>query len=1666
MAAEAFYRHFKSLLLKEVLLARSTWRQVLSEFVVIALLCLTLCEFSLDWPQPALPVHDVYASSTETSTMFSEQFSPDFGGCLDPAKSVGVVSSSSEFLARLKGAVNLQSESRVRFKEFRDETAMKEFAVRKPEPNTTEGLCMGIALHLPDKGQQQHRHYAYTLFPDRATVPHSDPRMYSDFAYEPRLDEFVALKPLGSFQAIIDSLILKLETRNNSAYIAYAYKPTTSFESEKRTPLGGTLMINIVTMISFIVAIISMGPLLATMQAEKVGRNRDFMSAMGMRDTAYYMASFAFFAVVAIPKALLLSGAIGRWVLTEADALPIFISCYLLILSAYPLAVIFNAVFRDVKTAQNVSSLLLTCTVISLIPAVMDASAAGTKAGLSVLSPLAFWLSVRNIASRETFGWYDVGATMGGYSVDEGWLLTVAYGAGFMVLGLYLDNVLPNMAGVRRPWHYPFHCSYWFAKSAAAESSHVEMRDLLASSVSSSSSDQSNEAAAARSLFEPADPTLIGREDCLDLRNVSKTYEDGKVALANLTLRCYRGQTLVLLGHNGAGKTTALSVLTRMLAPTAGQARIEGTDLFGDPERLRGVLGVCPQEGIFYEKLTVEDHLRVFSSFKGVSYEGEAKQAIERDLEELGLAQSREVRTELLSGGQKRKLAVLLALIGSPRLLVLDEPSSGLDVSARQKLWTILRARKRNCIIIMSTHSMDEAEEMGDRIAIMAEGKVRCCGSAMFLKKRYDAGYQLTLVKSKGHEDLSTEISELIGRHVDGARLESSTSTEMKYRLPFSAEKNFSVLFRELDEKLEQVGISSYGVTVTSLEDVFLKVGTEDRIAVNVGDSSGSSFSLVTCRKHSTIRNVWAISCSVWLRTLRTFSLFFNELLLPFVLLAVDFTVRDFGVASSTYTYRYGPDQLPVPQSVPINNMTLYNESTVPLRNIADGYRFLPYIGSENGDADLAYKNAVATPRAFGAYFVPSFSRTNLNALIISDPVYPESGLLFANLLSNTYLRLVTHAEIEMTVSPMEMYSEASAMRGELVLVFIVVVYTGFVFSSPCVSVICTIVKERKSGLRFMQFVHGVSAAEYWMGKFVADYLKLLVPIGSVIVLESWFDVRVPYYAAILVVSLFPAMPLSYLASFWFDDEKFVSNALSFLPSLSGPLAAIVTIGKLAILTDSPEHAPYIVIPDLILRLLPTYNLSATLTAAAYHEWMQPFPSPMAFHFLGECVLMSAVSTLVFVLMVARAEARMSRELRRDIPLASLANENIEGKDSDVREEEARVQGLEMGQTAVLCRNARKEFGPLVAVDRLSFSLDRGDVFALLGANGAGKTTAFRLLVRQEKPTAGEFAIQCHNLYSPSAAGPDADSLGYCPQESAVFDALTVRENIQFYATIKGVPDGLVAPVTDHVVSVLGLEPEQSRQAWKLSGGNKRKLCMAVALVGYPSVLILDEPSTGLDPRSRQDLWHVISKITAEKRCGVLLTTHSMEEVEALATKVGIMVKGNLRCYGPVQHLKNRYGDSYTIDLRLSSQSLPAEMLGQPAVHSREETKSLLSRFGLSEGIMQDSAASGLLSKLNVNSELMADEVLEFGLEQRAANLIETRAREALGPVEATWPGRGRVRIRVPRGPVARFSTLFAFGEGAKSDGIVQGYSVRETTLGHIFQRVVGPVAVADIRDE
>lgn len=215
-------------------------------------------------------------------------------------------------------------------------------------------------------------------------------------------------------------------------------------------------------------------------------------------------------------------------------------------------------------------------------------------------------------------------------------------------------------------------------------------------------------------------------------------------------------------------------------------------------------------------------------------------------------------------------------------------------------------------------------------------------------------------------------------------------------------------------------------------------------------------------------------------------------------------------------------------------------------------------------------------------------------------------------------------------------------------------------------------------------------------------------------------------------------------------------------------------------------------------------------------------------------------------------------------------------------------------------KNLTKKYGDKTAVDNLNLSVKDGELFALLGVNGAGKTTTIRMLSCLSEPTSGEAFINGHNCITDSSSVKSI--IGISPQETSVAENLTVCENLEFMAEIYG----LEKSCADNMIKLFSMQEVEKSRAKTLSGGWKRKLSIAMALISEPKVLFLDEPTLGLDVLARRELWKAIE--TLKGKITIILTTHYMEEAEALSDRIAIMIDGKISACGTLPELEQIAG--------------------------------------------------------------------------------------------------------------------------------------------------------------
>ncbi|KAG9329357.1 hypothetical protein JZ751_005514, partial [Albula glossodonta] len=562
--------------------------------------------------------------------------------------------------------------------------------------------------------------------------------------------------------------------------------------------------------------------LIANIAAEKERRLKDAMSMMGLYDSAFWLSWALLYTGLVMALSVIMSIiATCTALFPNSNALIIFLIIFLYGISCIFFSFMVTPVFKKPNFASTVGSMLtVVMGCLSLFTVLMKDFPLPLVWALCLLSPSAFSIAIAQVVYLEAHGDGAVFSTLlnGPYPLYIPLLMLVLDSTIYLLLALYLDQVLPGEFSTQRSLVYFLKPSYWSKRSKR----YVEVSLVYEGEV--------NGGPAPSETVEPVSPEFRGKE-AIRVNNMQKLYEekDGSVeALRGLTFDIYEGQITALLGHSGAGKSTLINILCGICHPTEGWASIYGSPVSEMVEgaELRQVVGMCPQFNIMFDVLTVEEHLRVFAAIKGIP-PAETDHEVRKVLKDLDLEKIMDAQAKNLSGGQKRKLCVGIAILGDPKVLLLDEPTAGMDPCSRHQVWTLLKSRREGRVIVLSTHYMDEADILADRKAVISQGRLKCVGSSLYLKTKCGVGYHLRMSVTEGHD--VDRITSLVSQHIPKAQLSRQQEAELTYMLPFESMDLFSGLFSEMDSRPD-LRITNYGVSMTTLEDVFLRLEAEAEV--------------------------------------------------------------------------------------------------------------------------------------------------------------------------------------------------------------------------------------------------------------------------------------------------------------------------------------------------------------------------------------------------------------------------------------------------------------------------------------------------------------------------------------------------------------------------------------------------------------------------------------------------------------------------------------------------------------------------------------------------------------------------------------------------------------------------------------------------------------------
>ncbi|KAM3703643.1 hypothetical protein ACJW30_04G113300 [Castanea mollissima] len=624
----------------------------------------------------------------------------------------------------------------------------------------------------------------------------------------------------------------------SNAYLQFLRGPGTNilFESVKEMPKPGTkLRLDLSSLLGtlfFTWVILQLFPVILTsLVYEKEQRLRIMMKMHGLGDGPYWMISYAYFLFISLIYMLcfvIFGSLIGLNFFRMNDYSIQFVFYFIYVNLQISLAFLAAAMFSKVKTSAVVGYIFVFGT--GLLGAflfqffVQDTSfprawiivmelypGFSLYRGLYEFSQASF---TGNSVGTHGMRWGDLSNSVNG--MKEVLIIMVVEWLVVIFVAYYIDQVVSSGSGKS-----PLFFLQKFRKKPPSLRNPSLQRQGSKVFVQMEKPDVSQETEKVEQLLLESNSS-----SAIIVDNLKKVYpgRDGnpaKFAVKGLSLAVTEGECFGMLGPNGAGKTSFISMMIGLTKPTSGAAYVQGMDIRTQMDGIYTSMGVCPQHDLLWETLTGREHLLFYGRLKNLK--GSAlTQAVEESLKSVNLFNGGvgDKKAGKYSGGMKRRLSVAISLIGDPKVVYMDEPSTGLDPASRSNLWNVVKRAKQNRAIILTTHSMEEAEVLCDRLGIFVDGSLQCIGNPKELKARYGGSYVFTMTTSSDHEQ---DVDNLVRHLSPNANKIYHISGTQKFELP-KHDVRIADVFQAVENAKSRFTVFAWGLADTTLEDVFIKV--------------------------------------------------------------------------------------------------------------------------------------------------------------------------------------------------------------------------------------------------------------------------------------------------------------------------------------------------------------------------------------------------------------------------------------------------------------------------------------------------------------------------------------------------------------------------------------------------------------------------------------------------------------------------------------------------------------------------------------------------------------------------------------------------------------------------------------------------------------------------
>lgn len=1456
------------------------------------------------------------------------------------------------------------------------------------------------------------------------------------------------------------------------------------------------------------------------MVGDRVSKLKEYLKIMGMTELSYWASNVARMLFLMLPILFILSVVImsaGFFGSASTTALGLLV-LFLFTLNTIAFALLVAAVSPSTSIATFVTIFYF---FIPLVATFLINISSVARYFMAFIAPFNFQWAVIQLIKRKVVE--ELGAVrelptainaISDYSIGGSiaFLLVDTFLYGF--LAWYFSEILggtDDLGGSPKPWNFIFSLSYWKellpSRRSMGPVDSIEFA-TFASEGGSRSPYVSSLPDRDPACFEPTQ----GDEDSLRLRirGLAKRYSGADVNAVNrLDLDIFQG-IFVLLGENGSGKSTTISMLSGLIPFTSGSAHIDGKELSTQLDAIRDSISICPQHDLLSNRLTGAEHLRLFGILKGVpSYLLESR--IVESLHDVGLASAGDQLVEGYSGGMKRSLSLAISLIAKSRVVFIDEASSGMDMEKRRSLWEmLLRKKEEGSTLVLTTHYMEEAEMLGDRIGIMYRGNLVREGSVAFLKR--ELGYQIHTSK------------------FDAATHSSSANVEL---LSLERRDELPARLRALEEEFEQVA-----VTTPNLEDVFIQIGKSlDQASLSAPDAKKqadpiSTLSMNALRPATRAQQV----IEYWRKRGRADSRHLANLLcfilIPVIItiIAMTFTVAFTSMMSDfpkklqaaratqdTVSLTFVPptSKLEIPY-VSVDRQSLLDAWEQSSNNVA--FKFLgdPNNGTVltrylwNGtDSAMARLGGCAVLGNYTTEYDPSvlwdadarvqvlttgitvsYNITSGDTDNSTTPtylvgieynqtnVYSLVGLtnFINNAIAADYLNRTSHSLsspfIRTRSVPFASKTVDDGKTTMFLLAFAMSVFnTQFAFLlSLAFAILGGQIGKQITDEMEKQIVPqlqriGFASSTFWFANLLFNAARITTSALLTMIVVALFREDLysgtsflPFAISLLLQS-WTTVVLAAIISNLFSEpataQKFIHLILCLMAML--PSAMQLMLSAIATTMDNPQDNIFWDLAKVAPLLSPLSVLVSVVKEICWAymiDWETPTASTLfAFSKAGKPIMIQFIYFGASIVGFAGMEIYKSRirtknikepvEYHRLAPATSHTSVLQSDDDQSSRRDSmssvssissfssnfsgiSSVMAPRNDEDVVALSDEEAQMDASVRLDRLwkrfpglprrsvagtSLVVPRGMCFGLLGPNGAGKSTTISMLIGDLSPSGGSYSLDGFE-----AIGTNKNDLyqhvrlACCLQIDSLYDDMTVMEHLELFLRVRNNANDLnLGTIIHEILVAMKLLPHAQKLASQLSGGNKRKLCTALAALTGNNIIVLDEPSAGCDPSMRRTLWGVL-KIVQDHNKALILTTHSMDEADACCNRIGIMVNGQIASLGSPQALKAQCG-GYELQIVLPPLIPTPFGQGPPPTHDDD-------------------------------MHALEDEVLKPNF-------------PALALVDRDVSHDGSLVLKYDIGAVSSVASAFEILHSAFKQGRFVDYSLSQVTLGTAYQRLV-----------